>query len=50
MLPIGIESLSIRDLPVGDAKIDLAFHSIDSHVVVVPANHDAAGVRVLASI
>jgi glycogen debranching enzyme len=47
-LPIGIESLSLRDLPVSDARIDLEFHRIGEEVVVVPAKHIEGGVRVLA--
>ena len=48
MLPIGIESLTIRDLPVAHSRIDLEFHRIGSEVVVVPARHSDAGVKVLA--
>jgi glycogen debranching enzyme len=48
LLPIGIESLSIRDLPVGDVRIDLEFHRIGEEVVAVPAKHVDGGVRVLA--
>lgn len=48
LLPSGIESLSIRDLPVGDACIDLEFRRIGDEVVVVPAKHVEGGVRVLA--
>jgi glycogen debranching enzyme len=48
LLPIGIESLSIRDLPVGDVCIDLEFHRIGEEVVAVPAKHVDGGVRVLA--
>jgi glycogen debranching enzyme len=47
-LPIGIEHLSVRDLPIKDAHIDLAFHRIGEQVVVVPAKHIDCGVRVLA--
>jgi glycogen debranching enzyme len=47
-LPIDIESLSIRDLPVGDACIDLEFHRIGDEVVAVPTRHVDGGVRVLA--
>ena len=49
-LPIGIESLTVHDLPVGQHQIDLEFHSLGSQVVVVPAKHDAAGVRVLTAV
>jgi glycogen debranching enzyme len=48
LLPIGIESLSIRDLPVGDVCIDLEFHRIGEEVVAVPAKHVDGGVRVVA--
>jgi glycogen debranching enzyme len=48
LLPIGIESLSVRDLPVGDVCIDLEFHRIGEEVVAVPAKHVDSGVRVLA--
>ena len=48
LLPIGVESLSIRDLPVGDVRIDLEFHRIGDEVVVMPARHADGGVRVLA--
>ncbi len=47
-LPIGIESLTVRDLPVAQARIDLEFQRIGTEVVVVPAKHTAAGVRMLA--
>jgi glycogen debranching enzyme len=48
MLPIGVQSLSIRGLPVTAATIDLDFHRIGEEVVVVPARHLDSGVRVLA--
>jgi glycogen debranching enzyme len=48
LLPIGIESLRIRDLPVGDVRIDLEFHRIGEEVVAVPTKHVDGGVRVLA--
>jgi len=48
LLPIGIESLGIRDLPVADTRIDLQFHRIGNEVVAVPHRHIAGGVRVLA--
>ncbi|HEX7116546.1 MAG TPA: amylo-alpha-1,6-glucosidase [Steroidobacter sp.] len=47
-LPIGVESLSVRDLPVADTTIDLEFHRIGEEVVVVPTRHLEHGVRVLA--
>jgi glycogen debranching enzyme len=48
LLPDGIESLSIRALPVSDVRIDLEFHRIGNEVVAVPAKHSEVGVRVLA--
>lgn len=48
LLPIGVASLTIRDLPVADARIDLTFHRIGDEVVAVPVRHDEAGVRVLS--
>jgi glycogen debranching enzyme len=48
MLPIGVESLAIRALPVTGATIDLDFHRIGEEVVVVPSRHLDSGVRVLA--
>jgi glycogen debranching enzyme len=48
MLPIGVESLSIRDLPVGEVCIDLEFRRIGAEVVAVPTKHVDSGVRVLA--
>jgi hypothetical protein len=48
LLPVGIEALSIRDLPVGQARIDIEFHRMAGEVVVAPFKHVEAGVRVLA--
>lgn len=48
LLPIGIEHLSVRALPINDAQVDLDFHRIGEEVVVVPAGHIDCGVRVLA--
>jgi glycogen debranching enzyme len=48
MLPIGIESLSIHDLPVGEALINMEFHRIAGEVVVAPLRHAEHSVRVLA--
>ena len=48
MLPIGIETLTIRDLPVAQARIDIEFHRTPSEVVVAPRKHVEADVRVLA--
>jgi glycogen debranching enzyme len=48
VLPLEIESLRIRDLPVGDTSIDLEFHRIGTVVAAVPSRHTEAGVRVVA--
>jgi glycogen debranching enzyme len=48
LLPIGVESLTIRNLPVRDVRIDLEFHRIGNEVVAVPTKHSEGGVRVLA--
>jgi hypothetical protein len=48
LLPIGIESLSIRHLAVGGACIDLEFHRLGEEVVAIPTKHSEVGVRVLA--
>ena len=47
-LPIGIEELAIRALPVGDACIDLEFQRIGNEVVVMPSGHSQGNVQVLA--
>jgi glycogen debranching enzyme len=46
-LPEGIEELTVHDLEVRDARIDLQFTRVDEHVVVVPSGHVAGDVRVL---
>ena len=48
LLPQGIEALSVTDLPVGAARIDLEFYRVASEVVVAPVKHAEGGVRVLA--
>lgn len=48
MLPIGVESLSIRDLVVSGAHINLEFHRLGEGVVAVPAKHVESGVRIFA--
>lgn len=50
VLPIGIETLTIRNLPVGAERIDLTFHRMGDEVVVAPLKHLQCGVRVLASL
>lgn len=48
MLPIGIESLCIHNLSVGEACINLEFHRVAGEVVVAPLKHAEHAVRVLA--
>ena len=48
VLPEGIESLRLRELPVGDAQIDIEFHRIGEEVGAVPSGHTEGGVNVLA--
>jgi glycogen debranching enzyme len=50
LLPIGIESLTVSDLPVADTRIDLEFHRIGDDVVAVPTKHVEADVRVLVQL
>jgi len=47
ILPIGIESLTIRELPVGNASIDLEFRHTGDEVIAVPTRHTASNVEVL---
>lgn len=47
LLPIGVECLTIRDLPVNEVCIDLEFHRIGDEVVAVPSRHLGSGVRVV---
>ena len=46
-LPVGIESLSILDLSVGDGSLALAFKRVDEGVVVVPDGLAAGNRQVL---
>lgn len=46
-LPVGIESLKIHDLHVGDGSLALAFRQIDEGVVVVPDSLAAGSAQVL---
>ena len=48
MLPPGIESLDITDLPVGSGSIDLQFRRIGDEVVAVPRVRNDDDVRVFA--
>jgi glycogen debranching enzyme len=47
-LPIGIESLAIRDLWIGGRSIDLQFQRIGTEVVALPLRHGEGEVEVLA--
>jgi glycogen debranching enzyme len=47
MLPNGIESLTVRQLAINGAVVDLEFHRLDGEVVVIPIRHTGSGVRVL---
>ncbi len=49
-LPIGINQLSLRGLPIGDARVDLAFQRVGDRVVAFPAGRDQDFVRVLARV
>lgn len=46
-LPEGVESLTVRDLSVDGALIDLQFHRIGEQVGVAPARHEESGVRII---
>jgi glycogen debranching enzyme len=48
MLPIDVESLTIRGLSVRGAALDLNFQRIGEEVVVVPSGHLDGGVQVLS--
>jgi len=47
-LPNGIEALTVKDLPVADACIDLEFQRTAGEVVVIPQRHADSGVAVSA--
>jgi len=47
LLPEGIESLRVRQLPVGEARIDIEFHRLGKEVGAFPVGHAQAGVNVL---
>ena len=47
LLPEGVESLRVRQLPVGDARIDIEFHRLGNEVGAFPLGHVARGVNVL---
>ena len=48
LLPEGIDSLRVYELPVGDAQIDIEFHRLGAQVGAVPFRHLEGGVKVLA--
>jgi glycogen debranching enzyme len=48
LLPEGIESLRVQELPIGDAHIDIEFHRLGNEVGAVPFRHTEGGVKVLA--
>jgi glycogen debranching enzyme len=48
LLPEGIDSLRVCELPVGDAQIDIEFHRLGAQVGAVPFRHLEGGVKVLA--
>jgi glycogen debranching enzyme len=47
LLPEGIESLRLRQLPVGDARIDIEFHRRGEEVGAFPLGHAERGVKVM---
>jgi glycogen debranching enzyme len=46
-LPIGIDSLFVRDLSVGECKVQLGFERLGKHVVVTPSPSDSNGATVI---
>lgn len=49
-LPLGIESLCIRSLPVARSHITLEFHRVGDQVAVVPSGHSDSSIRVVVSL
>jgi glycogen debranching enzyme len=47
VLPIGIESLSLQNLPVGDSNLHLRFHRLAGEVVVTLVDPEDSSVQVL---
>jgi glycogen debranching enzyme len=47
LLPEGIEVLRVRQLPVGEARIDIEFHRLGKEVGAFPLGHTQGGVNVL---
>ena len=48
ILPQGVESVMLRDLPVRDVAINLEFRHVEDKVVVAPVGHHVGNVHVLA--
>jgi glycogen debranching enzyme len=49
-LPSGIDRITLHDLPVGDARVDLAFQRVGKRVVTFPEKRDPGTVRVLSRV
>ncbi len=47
LLPVGVDCLSVRGLPVGEVRIDLEFQRVGKVVVAVPSGHSDVGVQVI---
>ncbi len=47
-LPLGIDALRLRALPVGESCIDIEFQGLGTEVAVIPSGHIEAGVKVIA--
>jgi glycogen debranching enzyme len=46
-LPVGIESLVLKSLPIGPGTIDVQLHRLGEDVLVIPERHAESGVEVL---
>ena len=49
-LPVGIDRLTIRQLAVGDARVDLTFQRIGERVAVYPEGREPAPVPITAQV
>ncbi|MBV9912478.1 MAG: amylo-alpha-1,6-glucosidase, partial [Sinobacteraceae bacterium] len=47
-LPLGVETLQVRALPIGTAHVDLQFYRVGQEVGVVPVGHIEAGISVIS--
>ncbi|MBV8853008.1 MAG: hypothetical protein JOY91_06390, partial [Sinobacteraceae bacterium] len=47
-LPLGVETLQVRTLPIGTAHVDLQFYRVGQEVGVVPVGHIEAGISVIS--